>query len=104
MNITAQAAELKKLLKPFSLFSGKLLIETAKGMLTATDDTLFLSITSSIFRTDVAERVAVDIDKLTAIINRASGPVRIITNPGDYRMEICNKSAIYDLVGSTNWY
>ena len=104
MNITAQAAELKKLLKPFSLFSGKLLIETAKGTLTATDDTLFLSISSSIFRTDVAERVAVDIDKLAAIINRASGPVQIECAPGDYRLKIHNKSAVYDLVGSNAWY
>src|SRR5271157_5205597 len=104
MNITAQASDLKKLLKPFSLFSGKLLIDTAKGTLTATDDTLFLSITSSIFRTDVAERVAVDIDKLAAIINRASGPVRIECAPGDYRLKIHNKSATYDLVGSNAWY
>jgi len=104
VNITAQASDLKKLLKPFSLVGGKVLIDTGAGTLTATDDTLFLSVASSIFRTEVAERVAVDSDKLTTIVNRAAGPVNITCDPGDYRMQITNRAARYELVGSTNWY
>ncbi len=104
MNITAQAADLKKLLKPFSLFGGKLLIDTGAGRLNATDDTLFLSIASSIFRTEVAERVAVDIDKFLAIVNRAAGPIQIVCEPGDYRLKITNRAARYELVGSNSWY
>lgn len=104
MNITAQAAELKKLLKPFSMFDGKLLIDTRTGTLAATNDTLFLSVTASIFQTTEAQRVAVDIDKLLTIVNKAAGPVQITCAPGDYRLQITNKSARYELVGSTNWY